>query len=332
MNLDQLEVRTALYDQKMNVINQRIELLQEKEDLLIQKQKANVKDKDSNKNWPFSSYEFCFIARALKYTNLLLPTVLIRLECNGATFGPFRALLDTGAQPNLISYTLFKRLRCIAEQAKRRVLGVASQSFAINRKMQACIKPWFDSPVGLNEALHILPHENTWKPLLPSKELQVQEKDKEFRQALADPEYFSPKEVHILLGIRFVAKILDYRIGYEVDGTALYSTPLGNVIMGEQFEEEDSNVENVAAIMDDSMEEKLCKMIEKLWKQDEIELDSKSVWTQEEQAVEDYFEKTHYRDRDGRFVVKIPFKANIDSIGSSRAVAIRRFYSVERKL
>lgn len=64
-------------------------------------------------------------------------------------------------------------------------------------------------------------------------------------------------------------------------------------------------------------------MIERLWKVDEIEsvLNSESLWTKEEQMVEEYFENTHYRDRDGRFVVKIPFKPGIDSIGSSRAIA-----------
>lgn len=83
------------------------------------------------------------------------------------------------------------------------------------------IRPWFDSPYGIYDEAYILPHENTWRPILPSKELQVQQKDEEFRQALADPEYHRPKEVHIILGVGFVAKVFSHKIGHDIDGTAL---------------------------------------------------------------------------------------------------------------
>ena len=38
------------------------------------------------------------------------------------------------------------------------------------------------------------------------------------------------------------------------------------------------------------------------------------------------------RDKDGRFVVKIPLKENAMSLGSSRQIALRRFRYLERKL
>lgn len=335
-----LEARTAVFDERLQLLNQKIDLVQAKEDLLSEKS-LNVLNK--RKEWPYASYELCFISKILKFTNLLLPTVLIKLECDGIVFGPFRALLDTGAQPNLISYTLFKKLKCSSEQTSRRMLGVASQPFAIKRRTQVIIKPWFESSFGIGQSVYILPHANSWRPILPSRVLPVQDKDKEWRQSLADPEYYLPKEVHILLGVGFVSKILDYRICINVDGTVVYSTPLGKVVMGEQLEEADCNDENVNAIMDsedsnrnaiinDSIEAKLSGMIERLWKQDEIEMECKKGWTQEEKMVEDYFVRTHRRDKDGRFVVKIPFKSNFGSLGSSRATALRRFYSLETKL
>lgn len=194
-----LEARTVLFDEKLKVLNEQIDLIRDKEELLVAKRNNKESDLNKNKNWPFSSYELCFLSKILKFTNLLLPTVLIRLECDGIIYGPFRALLDTGAQPNLISYTLFKKLRCNTSQTARRLLGVASRPFAIKRKMQVVVRPWFDSPVHTDESLYILPHEDTWKPLLPSKELEVQEKDIDFRRSLADPEYYKPMEVHILL-------------------------------------------------------------------------------------------------------------------------------------
>lgn len=72
------------------------------------------------------------------------------------------------------------------------------------------------------------------------------------------------------------------------------------------------------------------RLLERLWQQDEVE--SCSTLTEEEQSVEEHFMRTHYRDSSGRFVVKIPFKDGFDDIGSSRAVALKRFMYLERKL
>lgn len=78
-----------------------------------------------------------------------------------------------------------------------------------------------------------MPDEDTWKPLLPSKELNVSRKDEEFRKSLADPLYYMPKEVHIILGIKFFTSIFEYKIGNEIEGTTVVCTPFGNVVMGE---------------------------------------------------------------------------------------------------
>lgn len=187
----------------------------------------------------------------------------------------------------------------------------------------------------------VLPHEDTWKPLLPSHELKVHEKDLAFRQTLADPIYHKPQEVHILLGVGFVARILDRKLGYDLDGTAIFDTSFGKVIMGEytaNWQElmekgvdlRHNELDRVCNIVDDTLEEKLCGMMERLWKMDCIGMDS--VRTKEQELVENYFMDTHYRDSNGRFVVKIPFKENVTDIGSSRKIALRRFMHTERRI
>lgn len=162
-----------------------------------------------------------------------MPTIMIRLEVDGILHGPFRALLDTGAQPMLISHTLFKQLNCVAHQATKRILGLGSSPFAITRKIDVVIRPWFESHACTMEKAWILPHQNTWQPILPSKQLEGCHGDDNFRMQLADPEYFLPKEVHIILGVGFVAKILYHKIGHELDGVAIVKTDFGNVVMGE---------------------------------------------------------------------------------------------------
>lgn len=92
----------------------------------------SLKTQKPNKNtlsWPLSSYKMCFIAKTVLSTKLLLPTALIRLQIGTEIYGPFRALLDTGAQPMLISHTLFKQLKCISTHAHKALLGVGSDSW-----------------------------------------------------------------------------------------------------------------------------------------------------------------------------------------------------------
>lgn len=318
-------------------MNNKIDLIKEKEKLALAKlnQHKDVSNKTNlNKdksNWLFSSYKLCFTAKTFSQYKLLLPTAFIRLECNGTIHGPFRALLDSGAQPNLISHTLSKQLKMPLMQSSKRLIGVASQPCTISKKVDILIRPWFDSDVCVNDQMWVLPNEDTWKPLLPSQELSVQRKDEQFRQTLADPIYYLPRQVHIILGIRFVAAIFDSKIGYEAEGTAVISTPFGNVIMGKCNEEStDKNLECNVSIIDNDVGERLNKMLEKLWEMDRVGNDSHR--TQEQEMVEQHFMETHRRDETGRFTVQIPFKPGMHNIGSSRQVALRRFLHTEKKM
>lgn len=338
---EQLNACKVIIDERLENLDKQIDLLKQREALMadqsdaLRKNPNNINVVDSfnkEKQWPFHAYEFCFLIKTLPQFKFLLPTVLIRLEVDGVVHGPYRALLDTGAQPTIISHALFKQLRCTTSQSMKRVLGVGTVPLMIRKKAQVIIRPWFESRECVHDQAWILPHESDWRPILPSQELAVRDTDNEFRNDLADPDYFRPKEVHIILGVGFVAKILDRKIGHVCEGSAIVNTQFGKVIMGEHLDYTGENVETIATIMDDSMDKRLSEMIEKLWKQDEIEgSDRESKWTKEETMVERHFETSHYRDRDGRFVVKIPFKPGIDSIGSSRAIAWRRFIGLERK-
>lgn len=329
-----------MYDEKLGILNDQIALIKERENLTRKRidtlnNERNVPTKNDSinkvKDWPFSSYESCFIVKTIRNFRFLLPTALIRLEIDERIHGPFRALLDTGAQPTLISHTLFKQMKCLSSQTMKRVLGLGSCPFRIKRKIDIIIRPWFESTNCIFDQAFILPHQNEWRPILPSKELPVQEKDLEFRSALADPEYYMPKEVHIILGVGFVAKIFDKKIGYDVKGAAVIDTPFGNVIMGEHEDlESTDNLSTVGALVDCEMEEKLNKMIERLWEMDSTGTESKR--TKEQEMVENHFMDTHRRDSSGRFVIFIPFKPNVHDIGSSRQVALRRFMYTEKKL
>ena len=56
------------------------------------------------------------------------------------------------------------------------------------------------------------------------------------------------------------------------------------------------------------------------------------VFSQEEQAVVKHFEQHHEIDKDGRYIVPLPWKENVTPLGDSKSQVLQRFKSMERSL
>ncbi|CAG7720391.1 unnamed protein product, partial [Allacma fusca] len=73
----------------------------------------------------------------------------------------------------------------------------------------------------------------------------------------------------------------------------------------------------------------LDKTLQRFWELEDTE--SARVFTNDEQVCEEHFAKTHHRDSNGRYVVRLPFRQT-HPLGNSRIAALRRLRSIERKL
>ena len=58
----------------------------------------------------------------------------------------------------------------------------------------------------------------------------------------------------------------------------------------------------------------------------------KPVLSPEEKIVVEQFNKRHVRDKEGRFIVPLPRKANVTQLDDSRTQALRKFRSMEQSL
>jgi len=63
---------------------------------------------------------------------------------------------------------------------------------------------------------------------------------------------------------------------------------------------------------------------------EEVKIDA--PFTTEEKMCKKYFDDTVTRDKDGRFIVHLPFRNNSLKIGNSYNIPKRRFLSMERRL
>lgn len=77
----------------------------------------------------------------------------------------------------------------------------------------------------------------------------------------------------------------------------------------------------------------LAAQLEKFWSIEE--LDTKVDKLSEEELCEAHYVRNTQRDasrRSGRYVVRLPFRTNINDLGNSRMRALRRFYALEARL
>lgn len=353
-------VHSAIISDRLSTLDAKLDLIYQKEKINdhqlenIRKERAlNVIDKDLNKaKWQFGKYLDVFDSfeyglgasihtiaaaflnrenRIYRIRTSLLPTILVRLECNGITYGPVRALLDSGAHPNIIDFSFFKKLsRPLTRSLKERVVGIEGQPLEIKRSALIRIRPWFESDEFIDEEYWILPKGNSRLTILPAKALPATTAlSSEYK--LADPNYHMPSDTPLLLGIRIFSRIISAVIGRDHNYTTLLQTTFGVVVMGPHPIEDE--VSQVNSSFECQQDDRLDELLQRLWEMDRIkERGSNSMRTMEQELVEQHFIDTHYRDGSGRFVVSIPIKTNISKIGSSRETALRRFFGLERKL
>lgn len=279
-----------------------------------------------NVNQAYSSH----VDFSIETKNAFSPTAIIRLEQNGIVSEPVRAFLDTGAQPSVIPFTLFKELKPDVLPTAYTVIGIDGEPFTIKRKTIFKVRPWYSSERYLEEMFWILPEQCNWAPVMPCTQIDPSNYKNPTNIPVADPQFWVPRRVVVLLGVGFFARAVVSVIARNIDGTALMEMSIGVIIFGCQNGKFDDNSGQIMSAIEYSKEQQLDRQLERLWKQDEIE--KITNWTEEQQLVEQHFMETHYRDNTGRFVVKIPLKKEYVDIGSSRAVALRRFMYLERKL
>lgn len=107
------------------------------------------------------------------------------------------------------------------------------------------------------------------------------------------------------------------------------STRFGEIILGKLVAEraEQRNHNNLVQVCNGFAE--LTRAVEKFWAFEDINLCSKK--DPEQELCEMIFKEQHKLDMDGRFIVTIPLKPNIKSLGSSRHIALKRFLILEKK-
>ncbi|GFW25592.1 integrase catalytic domain-containing protein [Trichonephila clavipes] len=146
---------------------------------------------------------------------------------------------------------------------------------------------------------------------------------------LADPSFYISRPVDMILGADvFFDLILYGKISGTKNQPSALNSKLGWLLSGKvstacQSEKKVMSLINCHALLD------LQNQIAKFWEVESIP--DASNLSEEDQRVEKFYLDHTRRNRDGRYVVSLPFK-NDNALGDSKVQAKRRFFSLEKRL
>nr|XP_031836774.1 uncharacterized protein LOC116428801 [Nomia melanderi] len=183
---------------------------------------------------------------------------------------------------------------CLGQQATRAQYSVKTVVKARNSN--------FSTPISMIAVPSIT-------GLLPSRQVNRTAIQVPQNIALADLEFRKPGKIDALLGNTLFFSLLSIRqIKLNNNKIVLQKTRLGWIVIGKTD-------------------------LQPTYKNPSIEeFAEKSYLSEEEKAAEISFKQGTIRDADGRYCVRLPFNENKQRLGSSREIALKRFYALERKL
>ncbi|XP_076237360.1 uncharacterized protein LOC143181054 [Calliopsis andreniformis] len=253
---------------------------------------------------------------------VLLATAIVYLEdCHGRKH-KCRALLDPGSQSNFLTEEVAKKLGLSCNPFSGRFTGLARKVSNVYSWTQTRLHSRVTSFETSLRCL-VIPRITDDLPnvAIDSNVISIPSNLK-----LADPHFYQTGKIDILLGGGLFWKLLC--VGQTNLGSNLptiQKTQLGWIVAGGMClfpcygrpKLECQLVTN----------EDLQNQLKKFWAIEEPNYPHKIV----NNECEAYFQKTTIRDNNVRFVVKIPFKPEINELGDSRVMAEKRFYALERK-
>lgn len=263
-------------------------------------------------------------------TKALLATALVPVLTKTGTTVLLRALLDQGSESSLITTRAQQLLN--TELAPEHI-----PITAIGNTPAGIIEHSTMLTLG---SIHDKTYKHTFKALVTKFITTVQPR---LEQApgnwthlqgllLADPKYFEPGHIDLLLGVQEYAEImLSGVIKGQTSAPIAQLTKLGWVLSGNHST---GAATKVGCHMLNASEEDLAlsEQLKLLWSVEEIP--NKPIWSPEEQMAEQKFIEGIHRKFDGKLCVKLPFNMNSNDenfLGQSREMARSRFFQLEKK-
>ncbi|XP_060855155.1 uncharacterized protein LOC132932813 [Metopolophium dirhodum] len=255
---------------------------------------------------------------------VLMSTMAVLVQDSSGQYQEARALLDSGSQSSFLTEHCRNRLGVTRDKCSVAVQAMAGlQIPPIKARTQIIIKPVRrDTPLFTVETF-ILPRITG---LIPSERVVKTEWAHVQGLDLADPRYDEPLPIDILLGADVFPYIIsrDRREGTVNQPVAL-KTVFGWVLMGRSAPNPSNSTTSLFTSIDP-----IDQILRKFWEIEELPTVEKT--SPAEQKCEEIYRTTTTRQKDGRYIVHLPFIHDPPPIGESYHLAHTRLIHLESRL
>lgn len=254
----------------------------------------------------------------------LLATALIQVISEDNYTVTLRALIDQGSQASFISERAAQLIKAKRYPIKGTVVGVGSTREDIKQVVQITIESKCEA-FNVGVKAYIMSKQLTTN--IPSHTINVSDWPHLEGLRLADPSYFKPGSIDVLLGVDVYAQIIQNQLIKGPPGSpCAHKTNLGWILFGKV--EDKQSQQSVVVMHHQIIVEDFLKT---LW---EVDQDLKRKYTTEESQCEKLYDESYTRTKEGRYVVSLPFKTNDPKSpnGNTRNIAMQRLLQQEKRL
>ncbi|GBL65865.1 hypothetical protein AVEN_6515-1 [Araneus ventricosus] len=260
----------------------------------------------------------CFITQKKR---VILATAVVYVLDNSGSVRRGRTILDSGSMCNLMASDFANTLGLKKVKINIPVSGISDTAFNVKRKSTSTILNSDGSFFATLDFL-VIPKITD---LMPSTSIDFEEIKIPSYAKLADPNFFSPAKVDLLIAAELFFSILKGNRLCINNLSILQETVFGHVLSGTI--EGKQEVQHCGLI---SHVESLDNLVKKFWEVENI-TDIPTSKNKEELECENHFMQTYRRDKYGKYIVSLPPKQNMQ-LGNSIEVAKQRLDSLWKRL
>lgn len=261
-------------------------------------------------------------------TPVILATALVSLQDSQGNRRDCRALLDGGAQSHFITQDLCNQMKLRLTPINQPVAGLGNQQTNLNYKTEIVIKSKHNAYTAKITCLVI----QSITGELPNSVIDRANLKIPKNLTLADPQFHTPRIIDLLIGAELFWNLLC--VGQIPLGPSLpvmQKTKLGWVLGGPMtptIPRKNKATRHCHIVTTQQLQDQVAKF----WELEECKGSHTFKGNREDVICEEYFNATTARNKDGRFIVSIPFRENLQELGQSRERAHRRLLAIEKKL
>lgn len=253
--------------------------------------------------------------------DVMLATAIIKAKNRDGEYIELRALIDQGSTISFVSEDAIQKLKLSRVRNSTVVTGIgAGKTESIHGSTNICIKPRYPSTFETSIEALILSKLTTYENVADQKWRHVSE------LTLADPEYWKCGAIDVILGADIFGMIvLDGVIRGPVNTPVAQETIFGWILSGRIRRASPQN--NMVSLVSNGC---LSHQLEKFWTTEELRGDDVTNLTKEEKMCQEFYSETVRRNRDGKYVTRLPFKASDVGLGRSRHIAVATLLQMEK--